>query len=110
MSGQRRLVAIVRETITGYHVTVWVRWPAARHVLASAEVDSLAGGERFVHQCAAEIGVRAKRVDIFRRRADGRPFLPQQQEQASATSRASSEGNLFPRWNPPLESQGDSGR
>jgi len=74
MSDSRRIVAIVRETLTGFHVVVWVRWPDAQHVLTSVEFDSLTGGERFVRRCAIEIGVPTNQIDIFHRRADGGPL------------------------------------
>src|SRR5258707_11533179 len=74
MSDSRRIIAIVRETLTGFHVVVWVRWLDAQHVLTSVEFDSLTGGERFVRQCAIEIGVPTNQIDIFHRRADGGPL------------------------------------
>ena len=51
MSDSRRIIAIVRETLTGFHVVVWVRWLDAQHVLTSVEFDSLTGSERFLRQC-----------------------------------------------------------
>ena len=74
MSDSRRIVAIVRKTLTGFHVVIWVRWLDAQHVLTSAEFDSLTGGEGFVRQCAIEIGVPTNQIDIFHRRADGGPL------------------------------------
>jgi hypothetical protein len=108
MSNSRCIVAIVRETLTGYHVAVWVRWPDSRHVLASMEFDSLTGAERFVHQCAREIGVPKKQVDIFRRRADGGPL--HQPEQAK--SRHVSAPALSPsaRGHPRFASRGHFGQ
>ena len=85
MGNSRCIVAIVRETSTGYHVAVWVRWPDSRHVLASMEFDSLTRGERFVHQCATEIGVPRNQVGIFRHGAEGGPFALASPEQAHAS-------------------------
>jgi hypothetical protein len=74
MSDSRRIIAIVRETLTGFHVVVWVRWLDAQHVLTSVDFDSLTGSERFLRQCAIEIGVPTNQIDIFHRRADGGPL------------------------------------
>jgi hypothetical protein len=84
MSDSRWIVAIVRETPAGYHVAVWVRWPDARHVLTSKEFDSFTRSERYVHQCATEIGVPRNQVGIFRQRAEGGPFAIPSSEQARA--------------------------